>query len=94
MNVPKWATFGAIVAGATGEGKDRLESMCELLQRAWGERPFPLDQRTAGVFLHRSHVTVGKWIRQLCGTGRLHLVSRGSHSRRRASEYFYLGRRA
>jgi hypothetical protein len=68
-----------------------LASLCSVLQRQAGEKPFFLDGRSAAKALGKPHETVASWLRALCQLGVIRLISKGR--RGMASRYVYLDER-
>ena len=69
-----------------------LVTLCQELQRIWGERPFFLSCRTAGDAVGVTHATAQRWLRGLQTDDVLKLVKKGGQitTRRKASRYRYL----
>ncbi len=65
-----------------------LASLCKVLQRQRGKKPFFLDGRSAATALGRPHETVASWLRGLHHLGVIRRESRGV--RGMASLYSYL----
>ena len=65
----------------------RLTSLCFQLQRQWGDRPFPLGCRKAREFLNVSKTEAARLLKALCFDGVLELVSVGTKTSGKASEY-------
>lgn len=86
IRLPYGATMNAIAKKATGEGIEKLESLCRELQRIAGEEPFYLDCRTAGRLLGVHYTSAARWLRILC-SGPLERLRKGDRKSRRATEY-------
>lgn len=68
-----------------------LASLCSVLQRLAGKKPFFLDGRSAAKALGKPHETVAGWLRALRQLGVIRRVSKGR--RGMASRYVYLEQR-
>lgn len=68
-----------------------LASLCKVLQKQRGKKPFFLDGRSAATALGRPHETVASWLRGLHRLGVIRRESRGV--RGMASLYSYLDQR-
>ena len=68
-----------------------LASLCSVLQRWAGKKPFFLDGRSAAKALGKRHETVASWLRALRHLGVIRLISKGH--RGVASRYVYLEER-
>jgi hypothetical protein len=68
-----------------------LASLCSVLQRWAGKKPFFLDGRSAATALGRPHETIASWLRALCRLGVIRLISKGR--RGMASRYEYIEQR-
>lgn len=68
----------------------RLIALCRELQRANGDKPFPLACRAAGDLLGVDRDSLAKLLRRLCHAGILHCEALGDFARHRAAEYRYL----
>jgi hypothetical protein len=64
-----------------------LASLCSVLQRLAGKKPFFLDGRSAAKALGKPHETVASWLRALCRLGVIRLITKGR--RGVASRYVY-----
>jgi hypothetical protein len=68
-----------------------LATLCGVLQRRVGKKPFFLDGRSAATALAKPHETVASWLRALCRLGVIRLISKGR--RGMASRYEYIEQR-
>lgn len=68
----------------------RLVGLCRELQRAAGDKPFPLACRAPAEHLDVDHDTIAEWLKALCRAGILGRVSLGDFARHKAAEYRYL----
>lgn len=94
VKTPYGQTLRAAAAQAVGDGVDRLEDICRILQEWRGEEPFNLDCRNAAEALKASgvevsHVTANKWLNKLIEAGRLVLVQEMSRAEHRARRFRY-----
>ena len=67
-----------------------LVSICCQLQKQWGESPFPLGCRTAGVALGISKTQANRLLKVLVLDGVLSLVTKGDKKSTKASEWRYI----
>ena len=81
----------AVVAELGYDGDLRLlASLCWQLQLHWGNQPFPLGCRTACKFLDNSKSEANRLLNALQFDGVLRLVSKGSKTTGKASEWRFL----
>jgi len=72
-----------------------LVKLCRELWRHWEKKPFPLDCRTAGECIGKSHETALDWLDMLVDDGLLDRVTKGRREKGKKSEastYRYRGK--
>jgi hypothetical protein len=89
VQVPLWAIFTEAVRRAEAD-PDRLVALCRELQRQWGDRPFFLGCREAGMVLGVHFSTASCRLRRLERAGILRRVRTGSKKSKHANEYHFI----
>jgi hypothetical protein len=87
---PYGASIAGIANSVTGDGINRLESLCQELQVISGDRSFYLDGRAAAAVIEKPHRTTARWLKRLVKSGQLDLVKPGDYVNHLAAEYRYL----